>query len=694
MVTEIDDDDELLKSDRRAPRVEPFTSVNVPMPRDVTGDALRRGVAQVGQNIDGVFREMVEVEDSTKQFEQERILMQTQDEVGSEARRRLQLPDGDPEAFFDERGNFSEKALKNFAAPYLKRLQGIGSGILDPDLARKMRFKASVAGDKMLNDLFDSGKDVARKKQETALNSSLKLAEETNNWGWYGDTVREAVKSGAIDHAQGQLLIVQGRQKELFQEAQRLMREDPSELALQMDEGQWNELNEKNLFKVQDELERMLRNKAEQQPYTDSELKAIQEGRTVPPKYADLPGDTEKMRVWRQAKREGKLYLYKDDIEAEFRKEIANGPVFDSLSKYETWKKEMVKDWSDEKTGFGLTPDEVELACDHHIANMMSAGSGNSFNATKLFDDLGYQQVVPLFYEKWRKKAETGYLTSNRRSMAEGAAVSEMEAAMERVKNKAFRAFIAWEQKNTKASREEKFMKATDLITNMSEEEKVSISGDVIQNKADKKAIYERVFGKMDDYFSDSGKAVLDEQKKRHQEYREERAESAKKAARQRIVDQAKFTPVEVDGVINVSEREPGIYLDRKTFEQVVKAHGNAPVVLATIPERGSRRAAAKLPVLGWHEGEGTMLTSGARVRLLGRIRNVHSLHLKFLQNSESKALEDSKMKEFTEKKKRKLRDADAPPDDFGIVPDNGVETAQPVSGAYLNGDLTMLPPL
>ena len=88
------------------------------------------------------------------------------------------------------------------------------------------------------------------------------------------------------------------------------------------------------------------------------------------------------------------------------------------------------------------------------------------------------------------------------------------------------------------------------------------------------------------------------------------------------------------------------------------------------------------------------MLTSGARIRLLGRIRNVNSLQLKFLKNSESKALEDSKMKEFTEKKKRKLRDADAPPDDFGLVPNNGVETAQPVSGTYLNGELTMLPPL
>lgn len=677
------------------PGVQPPASVNVPVPRDVTGDVLRRGVAQVGQNIDGMCREMVETEDSTKQFEQERILIQTQDEVGSEARRRLQLPDGDPDAFFDERGNFSKKALKNFASPYLKRLQGIGSGILNPDLARKMRFKAAVAGDKMLNDLFDSGKEVARKKQETALNSSLKLAEETNNWGWYGDTVREAVKSGAIDQAQGQLLIIQGRQKELFQEAQRLMREDPSELALQMDEGQWNELNEKNLFKVQDELEHMLRNKAEQQPYTDSELKAIQEGRTVPPKYADLPGDTEKMRVWRQAKREGKLYLYKDDIEAEFRKEIANGPVFDSLAKYETWKKEMVKDWSDEKTGFGLTPDEVELACDHHIANMMSAGSGNSFNAAKLFDDLGYQQVVPLFYEKWRKKADDWYLTSNRRTLAEGAAVSEMEAAMERVKSNALKAYLSWERDHENKSRDEKFMKASELLAMFANNEKTSFDNKTFEaNRIKKEAIYGAVYGNIDKYSNDSGKAALDEQKRIHQEYRKERAESAKKAARQRTVDQAKFMPVEVDGVINVSEREPGIYLDRKTFEQVVKAHGDAPVVLATIPERGSRRAAAKLPVLGWHEGVGTMLTSGARVRLLGRIRNVHSLHLKFLQNPESKTLEDSKMKEFTEKKKRKLRDADVPPDDFGIIPDNEVETAQPVSGAYLNGELTMLPPL
>ena len=238
------------------PGVQPPASVNVPVPRDVTGDVLRRGVAQVGQNIDGMCREMVETEDSTKQFEQERILIQTQDEVGSEARRRLQLPDGDPDAFFDERGNFSKKALKNFASPYLKRLQGIGSGILNPDLARKMRFKAAVAGDKMLNDLFDSGKEVARKKQETALNSSLKLAEETNNWGWYEDLVHEGVRAGAIDSAKGNLLLLRGKKTASRHHFENLAATNPDLAAEMINRG---ELDGYFSAAEQDEMMRSLR---------------------------------------------------------------------------------------------------------------------------------------------------------------------------------------------------------------------------------------------------------------------------------------------------------------------------------------------------------------------------------------------------------------------------------------------------
>ena len=238
------------------PGVQPPASVNVPVPRDVTGDVLRRGVAQVGQNIDGMCREMVETEDSTKQFEQERSLIQTQDEVGSEARRRLQLPDGDPDAFFDERGNFSKKALNNFASPYLKRLQGIGSGILNPDLARKMRFKAAVAGDKMLNDLFDSGKEVARKKQETALNSSLKLAEETNNWGWYEDLVHEGVRAGAIDSAKGNLLLFRGKKTASRHHFENLAATNPDLAADMINRG---ELDGYFSAAEQDEMMRSLR---------------------------------------------------------------------------------------------------------------------------------------------------------------------------------------------------------------------------------------------------------------------------------------------------------------------------------------------------------------------------------------------------------------------------------------------------
>lgn len=659
------------------------------------GQMLGGSIQMAEQNLQGSAEAFARISDFGEMQRQEAELRRIRDESDAEFSRMLAYAPGTKDSVFNNDGSIIKGRLDDLAFKFGQRIENLGGTFFSPEIAMKAR------------GVMESVKaSLPERYWGLAAKHQLSVARQAFEEGLKGDLLREdyagashraqkAAQAGVISQQKAENLEYEFHQDELIKQAQRLMRKDPSELAFQMDEGLWNGLNEKNLFKVQDELERMLRGNAEQLPYTDSELKAIQEGRTVPPKYADLPGDTEKMRVWRQAKREGKLYLYKDDIEGEFRKEIANGPVFDSQSKYDSWKKEMVKDWSDEKTGFGLTPDEVELACDHHIANMLSAGSGNSFNAAKLFDDLGYQQVVPLFYEKWRKKADGIYLTSGRRAVAEGAAVNEMESAMERVKNNALKAYLSWERDHGNKSRDEKFMKASELLTMFANNEKTSFDNKTFEtNSIKKEAIYASVYGRLDEYTNDSGKAALDEQKKRHQEYREERAESAKKAAQQRTVEQAKYMPMEVDGVINVSEREPGIYLDRKTFEQVVKAHGDAPVVLATIPERGSRRAAAKLPILGWHEGEGAMLTSGARVRLFGRTRNINSLQLKFLKSSDSKMLEDGKMKEFTEKKKRKALDSDVPPDDFGLVPDNGVETAQPVSGTYLNGELTMLPPL
>lgn len=668
----------------------PFAIPNIGI--DASQHAIQRGAVTLDEAVKQYFK----IQDFGEEQRLESEVRGLQSKFDVEFQRRASLaPGSSSQALYDSDGTLRESVLQDLSDEYAGKIGELRGGFVLPESRMKYDAMRQRVGDSFLHSAYQKAALLGIQRTRQAFDEGLKGDLLREDYAGASRRAREAAQAGVISPQKAENLEYGFHQDELIKQAQRLMRKDPSELAFQMDEGLWNGLNEKNLFKVQTGLERMLRDKAEQLPYTDSELKAIQEGRTVAPKYADLPGDTEKMRVWRQAKREGKLYLYKDDIDAEFRKEIANGPVFDSQTKYETWKKEMVKDWSDEKTGFGLTPDEVELACDHHIANMVSAGSGNSFNAAKLFDDLGYQQVVPLFYEKWRKKAETGYLTSNRRTLAEGAAVSEMEAAMERVKSNALKAYLSWERDHGNKSRDEKFMKASELLTMFANNEKTSFDNKTFEtNSIKKEAIYASVYGNLDEYTNDSGKAVLDEQKKRHQEYREERAESAKKATQQRTVDQAKFMPVEVDNVINVSEREPGIYLDRKTFEQVVKAHGDAPVVLATIPERGSRRAAAKLPILGWHEGEGTMLTSGARVRLLGRIRNVNSLQLKFLKSSESKTLEDSKMKEFTEKKRRKLRDADAPPDDFGLVPDNGIETAQPVSGTYLNGELTMLPPL
>lgn len=236
--------------------VQPPVSVNAPVPRDVTGDALRRGVAQVGQNIGGVFREIVETEDSTKQFDQERILMQMQGEVDREAKRRLQLPDGDPESFFDERGNLSQVALKDFMASYSKTLKGIGSGIQNPDRARQMQMKAVLMGEKMLSDLMDSGVEVGKKKQRQSLEANLALAEETNNWGWYGDTVMEAMKSGAMEPAEGNLALFRGEKKANLHDFKNLSATNPDLAAEKINRG---ELDGYFSAAEQDDLMRSLR---------------------------------------------------------------------------------------------------------------------------------------------------------------------------------------------------------------------------------------------------------------------------------------------------------------------------------------------------------------------------------------------------------------------------------------------------
>ncbi len=585
------------------PGVQPPASVNVPVPRDVTGDVLRRGVAQVGQNIDGMCREMVETEDSTKQFEQERILIQTQDEVGSEARRRLQLPDGDPDAFFDERGNFSKKALNNFASPYLKRLQGIGSGILNPDLARKMRFKAAVAGDKMLNDLFDSGKEVARKKQETALNSSLKLAEETNNWGWYEDLVHEGVRAGAIDSAKGQLLIVQGRKSRYANEQENLktalfssVAADPIRTAAAINKGLYNDLNPIDLDRAKREVRRRLADEATPAPLSAEDRRKIQE-KNIEALKKQLPnGATEQMWRWaRNAQKNGGRFTERDKVEIRgaFNMELDKLPVPQSREEANQIAERTAKKWALLGAYEGNQEYIRAVVMDKMISRLDAAKGARRNDIGLVLRHIPDDAYIP----NRSASVRDAYRKGDQKK------IQEKEAARNLIESQIdeyVRVQMAyWRDRNPEASIHDDRMQIFRFAAKKAKElneyehpEKLDVEK---KSKEISRAFdSEAQVGDTRERMPDSGKDFIDRKNREWKEYQKKQVPYTPQV--EVVKDSA---PLAVP-MSFVAGRRAGAYVPKEMYQQLVQKYGSRPCLKATMDQS---KAYNEVPVVGFYEG-------------------------------------------------------------------------------------------
>lgn len=105
----------------------------------------------------------------------------------------------------------------------------------------------------------------------------------------------------------------------------------------------------------------------------------------------------------------------------------------------------------------------------------------------------------------------------------------------------------------------------------------------------------------------------------------------------------------------------------------------------ALVPVSSSSRRGRPLPVVGYSKGSAPQLTlaGASKMRVTAYTR---------MDTNVTIAPASQEMKEFF--KREYLQEGEVPPQDYGLVPDNGVESAEPVSAAFPNGDLTMLPPL
>lgn len=194
--------EELYQGERvqTAPTPEPV------MPRDVMSEAMARGMQQVAANLGQMMVTGAQMDDARNEFESERALMDLQSQTQAEVQRRLNLPDGHDEAFFDRGGNIRQTQIQNLNDEVSKRLDGIGTQILDPVRRQHMQVKAGLAGARLLNSLGETYQRVQREKLETSWRDALDLARARGNQGEAIGLINRGVESGIITPERGELL--------------------------------------------------------------------------------------------------------------------------------------------------------------------------------------------------------------------------------------------------------------------------------------------------------------------------------------------------------------------------------------------------------------------------------------------------------------------------------------------------------
>lgn len=185
------------------------------MPRDVMSDAVAEGMRHVAAQVGQLGRTCAQMEDAQNEFESERALMALQDSTRKEMDRRLHLPDGHAEAFFDKAGNIRETQMADMMARVDKALGGIGVNIIDPERRQQMQQKAGLIGARLLDSIGQTWESVQREKMETSWRDALELAEERGEPGEVFSLIDRGVQMGIIPRSRGELLKARMENKRL-----------------------------------------------------------------------------------------------------------------------------------------------------------------------------------------------------------------------------------------------------------------------------------------------------------------------------------------------------------------------------------------------------------------------------------------------------------------------------------------------
>lgn len=638
---------------------------------NLAGQASLQAIQRGSQALDAAIGKFAAIQDFGEDQRIETLLNDTTAEFDQDFTRLASLPPGSEDSLYDENGHLHQAHLDNLIKDYTTRIADIRPRYINPDSRLRTQSHLAQTGSNLRLRALGKAADREIQTARQAYQTNLKSALDRGDYPAARGINTRARQNQVISPVQADHEDWKYTQADRILQFQKILAENPLAVAAQYEDGMYDDIAPETRLQLQEELQTALRRQVRQIPFTEEERKAIEKGQSIQPKYASQPGDTEQMHQWREAKNNGILHQHKPQIDAAWREEIYNAPVLKTAAQYNAWKNNLIHTWSDEKTGFGVNPEELALAADERIATLTGLASARDrLDASQFFNTVDPQDIAPAYYQRWRDKADTWYRSDARRKEKEEPVYNEYREAGQKIRNEAYQTYLLWQRDNPKASYYEQYSKACSLLaasaTRLDEENQVKPDA----------LLFKYQSGSYGDGAYKKAQEALTEQQTRNKTYREKNAQSADKAQKQKAdITSPTLPPVLATDIQSDSSDKPGVYLSKADYEKVMEYYGDKPELIGVIPGAGLQRSCCRVPVLGWHDGEGVQLTRGARHGQLGRIGRIDALEIRFNKPKDSKILTpEARKKQLDATRRRTPASSVLPPlDTSGVLTPDGL---------------------
>ena len=175
------------------------------------GQVLGASVQKAEEAVQWSEEAFARISDFGEMQRQEVELRRIRDESDAKFSRMLAFAPGTKESVFEKDGSIRQGKLDDLAYKFGQKIDALGGSFFHPESAMKAEaVRASVR-----SSLQERYWGLAAKHQlgvaRQAFDTSLKLAEEKQDWGGYERSVDDAVASGTISRDEGELRLLRGR---------------------------------------------------------------------------------------------------------------------------------------------------------------------------------------------------------------------------------------------------------------------------------------------------------------------------------------------------------------------------------------------------------------------------------------------------------------------------------------------------